>query len=485
METVLVKAGENATIPCPGLSGANAAGEYIIHRLNWTCPARSTCPIASPTGQLASYMAGTVSIEGDRGRLDLDRRTWALLIAPVRATDSGAYSCSFNNQLPDHRTVTLVVLDAPSRPGRPMVIKNQSRQVVLSWAPSFQATNGPIQHYIILTRRGASGPWPGVDAGQLEVSGQTNATVTDLTPFTVYTFRVVAANDAGYSEPSDASYPVQTLRERPGAAPSFTYARNRSSTSIEVGWRPPANHTIHGEFTGYRLTYRRAEPGRQPGPDSSVELHDVSDRKYVIYDLEPYTRYEITLQVKNPQALGPPDSIVAFTAQGVPERPENVTLLSVGDRSLTLTWSPPRRPNGLLQGYNVYWSSGGQPAHSQSIAVPNARQFTVNMLEPDTKYSVWLKAVTSAGESDRSFPWMARTDVSGPGAPVITNITCPTVTSLGLQWRRPKLFYGSVNMYYLLYRSEESRGFVERMVPVRSSRLQFSVRQRTERTDTD
>ena len=64
--------------------------------------------------------------------------------------------------------------------------------------------------------------------------------------------------------------------------------------------------------------------------------------------------------------------------------------------------------------------------------------------EPDRQYSVWLKAVTAAGEGDRSFPVQVMTDVSGPGAPVITNITCLSDTSLVLQWRRPHIFYGWV-----------------------------------------
>ncbi|XP_037087652.1 tyrosine-protein phosphatase 99A-like [Pollicipes pollicipes] len=475
MKTVVVRAGENATIPCPGLTEVGRAADYIIGRLTWTCPGRRPCPAAAPTGQLASYAARTVSIEGDRGRLDLDRRTWALLIAPARAADSGAYSCSFNDQPSDHRIVKLEVQGVPSPPGRPMVIKHTSRHIDLSWAPSLQTNNSPIKHYVIQTRYGDTGTWPAVEAGHRTAGSQTNATVADLTPFTVYTFRVVAANDMGYSRPSDASYPVSTLRERPGAPPKLTYARNRSSTSIEVGWRPPADHTLHGEFTGYHLTYRRAEPGRRSGPASSVQLHDVSDRSYFIEDLEPYTRYEITLQVKNPQDLGPPATITATTGEGVPSRPVNVSFSSVRDRSVVLRWVPPRRPNGLVRGYNAYWTADKGQVMRRAVPDGDRRTFTITNLDPDTEYSVWLKAVTGAGEGDRSFPVRARTDVSGPGAPVITNITCPTDTSLGLQWRKPEVVYGLVDLYYLLYRSGDSRDFIERMVPVQSDRLQYTI----------
>ncbi|KAF0307420.1 hypothetical protein FJT64_021258 [Amphibalanus amphitrite] len=60
---------------------------------------------------------------------------------------------------------------------------------------------------------GKSGLWPSVEAGQRTVSNHTNITISGLTPFTVYTFRVVAINALGHSRPSTVSYPVNTQRE--------------------------------------------------------------------------------------------------------------------------------------------------------------------------------------------------------------------------------------------------------------------------------
>ena len=39
-------------------------------------------------------------------------------------------------------------------------------------------------------------------------------------------------------------------------------------------------------------------------------------QSYLIEHLEPYTQYEVTLQVKNPEDLGPPASITATTGEG-------------------------------------------------------------------------------------------------------------------------------------------------------------------------
>lgn len=64
------------------------------------------------------------------------------------------------------------------------------------------------------TRFGDSGSWPSVKTGHQTSGNETGATVSDLKPFTVYTFRVLARNGVGSSKPSEASYPVSTLRER-------------------------------------------------------------------------------------------------------------------------------------------------------------------------------------------------------------------------------------------------------------------------------
>lgn len=94
--------------------------------------------------------------------------------------------------------------------------------------------------------------------------------VNGLQPFTVYSFKVLAVNGVGevssvidamltsrpQSNESEASYYMITLREAPSGKPTITSAHNSSSSSICLAWAPPHPSTLHGEFLGYRLTYR-------------------------------------------------------------------------------------------------------------------------------------------------------------------------------------------------------------------------------------
>ena len=65
--------------------------------------------------------------------------------------------------------------------------------------------------------------------------------------------------------------------------------------------------------------------------------------------------------------------------------------------------------------------------------------------EPDKEYRVWLRAFTGAGPGKPSQTVRRHTDVSGPGPPHITDMSCPADTALRLRWRRPNTFYRSVH----------------------------------------
>ena len=63
-------------------------------------------------------------------------------------------------------------------------------------------------------------------------------------------------NDVGKSRPSKQSYPAITLMERPSGKASVLAAHNTSSTSIYLEWSAPAASSVHGQFLGYKISWR-------------------------------------------------------------------------------------------------------------------------------------------------------------------------------------------------------------------------------------
>lgn len=93
--------------------------------------------------------------------------------------------------------------------------------------------------------------------GMTTGDNRTEHVIDKLQPFTVYSFRVIAVNSLGHSQPSRESYYTVTGREVPDGLPIGFRMVNKTATTLRLEWYPPPKHTLHGEFLGYRLRFRR------------------------------------------------------------------------------------------------------------------------------------------------------------------------------------------------------------------------------------
>ena len=72
-----------------------------------------------------------------------------------------------------------------------------------------------------------------------------------------------------------------------------------------------------------------------------------------------------------------------------------------------------------------------------------------------------MKAFTWKQEGESSRMIEIRTDVQGPTAPYIVNLTCSSLDSIYLQWERPASYYNKIDYYFVYYRPENSWEFEE------------------------
>lgn len=115
-------------------------------------------------------------------------------------------------------------------------------------------------------------------------------------------------------------------------------ARNVSDTSIRLSWKPPPIDSVNGEHLGYRISYRKhyqdmsrtgEDVRRVTIRDPDARVHDLKvleTFKYVqvivllscgsLQRLNPYTKYVISIQVLNPEGLGPAATVHASTDEG-------------------------------------------------------------------------------------------------------------------------------------------------------------------------
>lgn len=83
------------------------------------------------------------------------------------------------------------------------------------------------------------------------------ALVTGLQPATKYLLRVIAAGDAGWSDPSEDLTAI-TNPERPSGPPTRVEVRSLSSTQLLVTWAPPQKDHRNGMVLGYNVGIEEA-----------------------------------------------------------------------------------------------------------------------------------------------------------------------------------------------------------------------------------
>eukprot|EP00094_Tigriopus_californicus_P012020 TCALIF_11614-PA protein Name:"Similar to Ptp99A Tyrosine-protein phosphatase 99A (Drosophila melanogaster)" AED:0.07 eAED:0.07 QI:0/0.7/0.45/0.81/1/1/11/539/1209 len=472
--------GTNFSVPCPEIRDADGLG---IHSLEWFCRgcdgqshnAFGNSKMEHLETKVVSFNAdGTVILMAPE-RIFMSSTNFSLNFSPLNTLDTGEYFCLVNDQRQPSLISRVIVQAVPDAPGKPLIMGFTSRSVNLSWAPPLNTHNSALSHYLIHVRVGEDGGWNQKNI----IDTPNNATVfqvRDLLPFTTYSFRVTAVNAIGRSHHSKESYYMITLREVPTGKPTITAAHNTSSTSIQISWRPPNQKTIHGEFLGYRIAFKPRNAGAEAVKEISVK--DPAITKHTIQKLAIFTQYLVSLQVLNPEGLGPSTTVVVMTDEGVPSMPLNVSMDEVTNSSLRLHWRQPSHPNGIIQGYRLYYM---QTNFTDVRTVRNPRSsmdFTLNGLAPYTKYRIWLKAFTWKNEGQPSRPFEMVTDVAGPGPPIITNLTCKDEQSIYLQWEPPRVVYKTVDYYYIYYRNEEQWQFKEVAVGMNGTITKGSKRMR-------
>ncbi|KAI4504305.1 hypothetical protein M0802_000776 [Mischocyttarus mexicanus] len=271
-------------------------------------------------------------------------------------------------------------------------------------------------------------------------------TIENLTPFTVYSFRVAAVNAMGRSVPSQPSYCIITLRETFLANWDAEMQPTRTlSNTRECRIRAIKRELEHA--------YMRAieDACTRPRDKTNMEMKDIYIRdpavdNHSIHELKTYTQYLVSLQVFNPEGHGPATTVSVMTDEGGKMGSQNDARNS-GVTTTTILTLRILLGAGLLS--NLLSHVLAQTEDPQTSLETTTSTETMTMYEQTTTYIV-------PGSSSSSFPSTTENKADlfkVPTKPLNFTSRGITSTTIELLWSEPECANGVLSGYrvYFMY----------------------------------
>ncbi|XP_069707606.1 neuronal cell adhesion molecule isoform X8 [Phaenicophaeus curvirostris] len=413
-----------------------------------------------------------------------------LTIMNVTDKDDGTYTCIVNTTLDSvSASAVLTVVAAPptpaiiyARPNPPFDLEltgQLERSIELSWIPGDE-NNSPITNFVIEYEDGLHEP--GVWHYQTEVPGTQTTVQLKLSPYVNYSFRVIAVNEIGRSQPSEASEQYLTKPASPDENPSNVQGIGSEPDNLVITWESLTGFQSNGPGLQYKVSWRQKDVDDEW---TSVIVANVS--KYIVSGTPTFVPYEIKVQALNDLGYAPePSEVIGHSGEDLPMvAPGNVQVHVINSTLAKVHWDPVplKSVRGHLQGYKVYyWKVQSLSRRSRRHVEKKILTFRGNKtfgmlpgLEPYSSYKLNVRVVNGKGEGPASPDKVFKTPEGVPSSPSFLKITNPTLDSLTLEWGSPTHPNGVLTSYILKFQpinnTHELGPLVEIRIPANESSL--------------
>ena len=384
--------------------------EYILYRTKWS------------TKQVVVVYTGLATTHTDQ--IQLEPFTGYMYTLSV---------CT--NQCANISAINLVYTEesAPEDVIAPSLTPLSSSSIIVNWTTPAKP-NGVITRYNVTMKLADVGDaiyksiLPSNNLGESK-----SKVVSNLKPFTNYSFRIEACTRIGCAFSSPSS--VATLEAVPEglAAPRVLVL---SATRIHVEWDKP---TVQNGVLKYYVVLR----------DDSVVYNTTaiasSARIYVDNSVRPAKTYRYVIRAHNEagSSTSPPSTVT--TPESSPEGITAPVLKPLTSVSINVTWTAPAIPNGVVTSYHVLHQEINGPITKEQNTGPQYWH-VIKDLKPFTFYSVRIEACTQMG-CGIGPGVVSRTNESRPFGQDPPSLVPQTSTMVEIKWSSPSTPNGLVTEY--------------------------------------
>jgi hypothetical protein len=321
-----------------------------------------------------------------------------------------------------------------------------SRSIQLAWnPPSIILRNGNITGYTVSVQNTETN-----ETRELSTDG-TSLTVTHLTPYVSYMFTVAAHTAVGQG-PFTPKLSITTAEDVPSEPQSPSTERVRDSPrKLRVSWQSPAEP--NGVITLYTV-YCYQTNGSTDNITTAVAAG--TDLEAIVEGLTPYTFYNCNVTANTSIGEGPfSKTTTARTDESAPATaPDNLMVTEVHANNLTLNWSEPTIPYGVITSYSLRYNISDGNVTSFTTRKDYA---TLQALNEYTVYEIGLAAATRVGFGPYSTIYVRTGQAKPHSPPTLIEVPLTEERTATITWQPPVPSdrNGVITFYLLIIHNNE------------------------------
>jgi netrin-G3 ligand len=384
-----------------------------------------------------------------------------LTIVNATFEDSGLYQCVGRPDFPGGTPVgsdqvNITVQGIPERPIDVSVVNVTHNSAQLEWVEPHD-NNAEITGYSVLVRDLTNMTF---HSNQNTTGAVEMLTVTGLSPFTNYSFVVVAVNSLGNSPPSEPV--VNRTDEFFPTAPLNLTEVSTTSDSIFVTWSPPSSP--NGVLLSYNVSHRRADGNVFTRLSVSPSMTTAN-----LTSLSSFVTYNIFVRAETAVGFGPMSNLISVrTNTSEPGPVSNIVVANTSSTSVRITFDEPDPPNGVITQYQVIVVRASEHRDRRAVVgnvtvtaptsthnlTNDTREVNIGGFLEFSENTVCLRAFTFVGPGENVCTTFVTAEDT-PLAPLNLQVLNVSSTSLNVTWNRPESIRGVLIAYEIVYVSSE------------------------------